>query len=83
MSSSTPFLLGRGKVSIRWGAAGEGPVLLMVRDTGIGMHPEIDFTQADSLGASLVQALVEQLSGILQLERDGRPRWLFVSHPCL
>jgi len=60
-----------GEVSITWRADAEGQVLLMVRDTGIGMPPAMDFTQADSLGASLVRALVDQLGGSLQVERGG------------
>jgi two-component system, chemotaxis family, CheB/CheR fusion protein len=61
----------RGEVSITWHAEGEDHLLLMIQDTGIGMPPEVDPAHTDSLGLTLVQSLVEQLGGSIQVDRSG------------
>jgi two-component system, chemotaxis family, CheB/CheR fusion protein len=61
----------QGEVSITWRAEGEDHLLLMVQDTGTGMPPAVDLAHTDSLGLSLVQAMVEQLGGSTQVERTG------------
>ena len=49
----------------------EQQLVLIVRDTGIGMPAHVDVAQTDSLGLRLVGQLVEQLEGHLQVEREG------------
>jgi two-component sensor histidine kinase len=42
---------------------------LTVRDNGIGIPEAFDIATATSLGLTLVQGLVEQLEGTLELDR--------------
>ncbi len=44
--------------------------LLTVKDDGIGIPPEIDFSSASSLGLKLVKILSEQLGGNVELNRS-------------
>lgn len=46
--------------------------LLKVADTGKGIPEEIDFQNADSLGFQLVNILVEQIDGCVELEKEKR-----------
>ena len=43
-------------------------VLLSVSDNGVGFPPEIDFRETESLGLQLVNDLVEQLDGAIELD---------------
>ena len=42
---------------------------LIVRDNGIGIPEEFDIETTQSLGLTLVQGLVEQLEGTMELDR--------------
>ena len=44
---------------------------LIVSDNGLGFPENVDFTNTDSLGLQLVNTLVEQLEGTIELERNG------------
>jgi two-component sensor histidine kinase len=44
---------------------------LRVKDDGKGISPEINFENSPSLGLQLVDLLVKQLNGKLQLDRSG------------
>ncbi len=44
---------------------------LIVSDNGLGFPENIDITNTDSLGLQLVNTLVEQLEGTIELERNG------------
>jgi two-component sensor histidine kinase len=48
---------------------------LTVGDNGVGMPEELDFRNTDSLGLSLVNALVEQLQGEVELIREKGTRY--------
>jgi two-component sensor histidine kinase len=43
-------------------------VIIIVRDTGIGIPAEMDVRNAVTLGLQLVYTLTEQLNGSLELE---------------
>jgi len=61
---------GRVQVTLRPG--GNQNITLIVTDDGVGLPPEFDIFETDSLGMQLVDTLVEQLDGTLQIEsRDG------------
>lgn len=45
--------------------------VLVIKDDGMGLPTEIDFKNADSLGLQLVNLLVEQIDGCIELERDN------------
>jgi PAS domain S-box-containing protein len=57
---------GRLDVTVR--QAGAGRVTLRVDDDGAGFPPGVDFRQSPSLGLQLVNTLVDQIGGTLQLE---------------
>ena len=44
---------------------------LRVADNGIGIPPELDIQDTDSLGLQLVDTLVDQLDGTIKLDRRG------------
>ena len=74
----------RGAVTIKLGGKKDGPLIIEVRDTGIGMTPEQvvrlheEFTQADSsitrryggtgLGMAITLKLVEMMGGTIDVE---------------
>ena len=43
--------------------------IFIVKDNGIGFTPNIDFRNTDSLGMQLVNALIDQLHGKIELLR--------------
>ncbi|MCP4582361.1 MAG: hypothetical protein GY839_12165, partial [candidate division Zixibacteria bacterium] len=45
--------------------------VLLVSDDGIGFPEELDFRKTKSLGLRLVNTLVRQLNGTIELKRDG------------
>lgn len=49
----------------------DGTYELQVKDTGIGFPEEIDFKETDSLGLQIVNDLVKQLEGDIQLVNEG------------
>lgn len=46
-------------------------VLLIVQDDGVGLPPAFSLEHTTSLGLRLVEALVSQLNGSLELDRTG------------
>ena len=45
--------------------------LLIVGDNGIGIPPELDIENTESLGLKLVNSMVGQLNGTLAIDRDN------------
>lgn len=60
-----------GAVIITLEAVDNARVRLRVRDTGVGVPPDVDVRTAESLGWQLLQLLTEQLQGTLELTRHG------------
>jgi two-component system CheB/CheR fusion protein len=58
-----------GDVAVTWRREADDQLRLSVRDTGVGLPPHVDLAQSSSLGFTIVQTLVEQLDGRLQVER--------------
>ena len=46
-------------------------MVLAMADNGVGLPTNFDYHQARTLGLQLVTALVEQLSGKLELDRNS------------
>jgi len=61
---------GSGEVSI-YGSRESETFLFRVQDTGRGIPENFDWRHADSLGLSLVQMLIRQLKGTIELSRDA------------
>jgi PAS domain S-box-containing protein len=51
--------------------ADDGQLTLMVSDNGVGFLEDLDFRDTASLGLQLVNMLVEQLEGTIELDRSG------------
>jgi PAS domain S-box-containing protein len=51
--------------------ADDGRYLLTVSDNGVGLPPDLDFRNTQSLGLQLVNLLTEQLQGTITLDRSG------------
>jgi hypothetical protein len=44
--------------------------ILIVKDNGVGFPPDWDLNSANSLGIELVNVLVKQLQGTIELDRS-------------
>ena len=60
----------QGSVTVSVRSEAENRWFLVVQDNGIGIPREIDIANTSSLGLSLVQDLVSQLGGSVQLDRS-------------
>ncbi|MDZ7272275.1 MAG: histidine kinase, partial [candidate division KSB1 bacterium] len=62
---------GKGTVVVSMSRS-NGQYVMSVADDGVGFPKEIDFRNTDSLGLQLVNTLVGQLEGNLELISNGR-----------
>jgi PAS domain S-box-containing protein len=60
-----------GEIRIELLADDEGQFTLMISDNGVGFPEDLDFRDTASLGLQLVNTLVEQLEGTIELDRSG------------
>jgi PAS domain S-box-containing protein len=60
----------KGEIEVKFHSNIEGIMTLIVRDNGIGIPDKFDINTASSLGLTVVQGLVEQLEGSLELDRS-------------
>ncbi|MDD1693475.1 MAG: PAS domain S-box protein [Methanoregula sp.] len=68
-----------GEISI--GVKKEGQTLTAIfRDDGIGIPGELDWQNTQSLGLRLVNTLVDQLNGTIELDRTSGTRFTMVLH---
>ena len=54
--------------------------ILEVKDNGIGFPEMLDFRNTESLGLQLINSLVMQLDGTIQLKNDGGTEFKIVIH---
>jgi PAS domain S-box-containing protein len=59
----------KGEIQIEFHTNSDHTMTLIVRDNGIGISEDFDITTTTSLGLTVVQGLVEQLEGTLELDR--------------
>jgi PAS domain S-box-containing protein len=59
-----------GSVAITLQAEPAGQVILTIRDTGIGVPPDLEGHEGESFGLHLIRALTEQLQGTLVVTRE-------------
>jgi two-component sensor histidine kinase len=60
-----------GEIRIELRSDGNDKFTLMVSDNGIGLLEDLDFRNTESLGLQLVNTLVNQLEGTIELDRRG------------
>jgi two-component sensor histidine kinase/CheY-like chemotaxis protein len=60
----------KGEVCIKFHKDNNNQLLLVVSDNGIGLPPNFDFQNTESLGLQIVVALVNQLSGTIMINRS-------------
>jgi PAS domain S-box-containing protein len=60
-----------GEVRIALHRSPDGTVCLCVSDDGVGLPPELDWRQSESLGLRLVQMLTRQLNATMELNCDN------------
>lgn len=66
----------QGEVIIELKEEGGNLIFLSVADSGIGLPPDSVLKESSSLGLQLVQLFIEQLHGMLEIEREGGTRFL-------
>jgi len=59
-----------GEINVSLLSNDKGEIKLTVGDNGVGMPEGLDFRNTDSLGLTLVNALVRQLQGTIELHRE-------------
>jgi PAS domain S-box-containing protein len=62
---------GRGGVVEIRATRSPGRINLTVRDDGVGLPDDIDFTGESTLGVTIIRALTDQLDGSLTIERNN------------
>jgi two-component sensor histidine kinase len=65
------FPSGTGEIRIELYANNSHDLTLLVSDNGIGIPPDLDLENLNSLGLQLVKNLVSQLGGSLKINSDG------------
>jgi PAS domain S-box-containing protein len=60
-----------GEITVDFHPNGDGTVILIVSDNGVGFPKDIDIRNARTLGLHLVSALVNQLKATLEIEKDS------------
>lgn len=66
----------KGEINIILSQEGENMLKMIVGDNGIGFPEDIDFQNTDSLGLKLVNTLVNQLKGEIELERYNGTKFI-------
>jgi PAS domain S-box-containing protein len=60
-----------GELTIQLQRGSANQITLTVSDNGIGLPESVDFRNSPSLGLTLINSLVEQLDGTIELDRRG------------
>jgi two-component system, sensor histidine kinase PdtaS len=60
-----------GEITIQLARGNTNRITLNVSDNGIGFPEHVDFRKSPSLGLTLVNSLVEQLDGAIELDQSG------------
>jgi PAS domain S-box-containing protein len=59
----------RGRIEVHLNEVPDGIIAVSVRDDGVGLPPQFDFNRTETLGLQLVQGLVQQLEGTIDVTR--------------
>jgi PAS domain S-box-containing protein len=69
----------RGEIRITVTKEGH-TITILFQDTGIGIPADLDWRNTQSLGLRLVNTLVDQLSGTVELDRSSGTRFVMIVH---
>jgi len=61
----------KGQIIVKMNMNKKGRYTLIVRDTGVGLPERLDFRQPETLGLQLVNDLVNQIGGTVELDRES------------
>ncbi len=67
-----------GEVSVELGAIAGDQISLVVSDDGVGFPEDLDFQDMQSLGLRLINTLVDQIQGTIELDRSRGTRFQIV-----
>jgi PAS domain S-box-containing protein len=67
-----------GEISLSYKPTDENAAILIISDNGVGIPKDIDFRQTESLGLQLVNTLVEQLEGSIELRLNNGTEFTIV-----
>ncbi len=59
-----------GRITVELRVAPDRQMILTVADDGVGLPPQLDIQQPETLGHQLVRLLVDKLHGTLEVEQD-------------
>ncbi len=65
----------KGKISCRIGSQ-KGKVTMEIGDDGVGLPPDLDVANSETLGLQLVYTLIEQLSATIQVDTKSGTNYL-------
>ena len=60
-----------GEICISFGLRDAHHLMLVVSDTGVGLPKDLDYQNTDSLGLQLVNALTQQLEGVIEINQSN------------
>jgi len=61
----------KGEVCVDFSSDNDNNFKLVVSDNGVGLPEDLDFRNTESLGLQLVNALINQLDGAIELDKSG------------
>jgi len=70
----------KGTISLEGSALDDHTYRFIVKDNGVGIPEEIDWRNPDSLGLRLVNSLVTQLNGTIELDRTDGTTFTMMVH---
>jgi PAS domain S-box-containing protein len=65
----------KGEIVVKMDDNKQGKITFIVKDNGKGFPKELDFRNTNTLGLQLVNDLVKQLKGNIELDRKGGTTW--------
>ncbi|WP_455392107.1 PAS domain S-box protein [[Eubacterium] cellulosolvens] len=68
----------RGEIQIELRQESDDYIALIVGDNGSGFPKDIDFRKTETLGLQLVNTLVDQLGGTIELDSNGRTEFKII-----
>ena len=73
-----------GSITINFNSNLNNQITLIIKDNGVGFNTNFDFTNLNSLGLKLVNVLIHQLEGTLEIDYSAGTEFkiIFLGHIC-